>query len=73
MAGEYEAKRSIPNYFVSFEFPDGSEKEFKEFYVSNLKFFKALQEDVTETLSYKEKTNATKIRHRKFVSFEKDP
>ena len=61
-------KSKIPNCFVTFKFPDGSEKELKIKHA----IFENLQEGDTGTLSYKERKNATHFDHRRFVGFEKE-
>ena len=61
-------KKKGTSFYVTFEFPDGSEKEFVVGHA-----FNDLQENDTGMLSYKEAKTGSHPPERKFISFEKDP
>ena len=83
---ETESGLSIYHHFITFKFPDGSEKEFfvppdsdeRDLFPSNLYY--SVQKNDRGTLTYKERKNAIKRmknekRHyneREFISFKKD-
>ena len=63
------AKLKEPNYYVTFQFADGSKKEL---FVESSKIYDTLEEGETGTLSYKRLGNSGWIGARSFVGFEKD-
>jgi hypothetical protein len=57
------------NVYITLEFPDGSEKEFR---LPELRLFDAYKINDTGTLTYKEYKNSKNHFGRVFISLEKD-
>jgi hypothetical protein len=57
------------SYFVTFKFPDGTEKEFN---VQNADIYESLEKGDVGIISFKQVGDGTGFMGKRFINFEKD-